>query len=489
MGFLDPPGLFKGQADSLYVGRSAFQGIRSRDFPGPAAFPTVNTAPGTQVLSAAGASSSITSFQQIRPTHTVFRVLHGQVARASSYPDYLGWRNTWTSTTSGGWAVEFDLDTVGGVFEVLTKGDGAKLTVLINGQYLAASAVTVPAGGALYNLIVTLSSGGFYRVRIELDGQTRFFGVNVGPTDAVYAAPRRPIRAAWVGDSFSEPTISDSGGSHHGQGMVPMFGWATGWDVYPAGRGGTGFMNPGTYVKYADRLPEILAVPNLDIVIFQLSGNDVTYTTAQVVAQVQACITLARAAGFVFSNQIIVMSSWWNKQSQGMPAALIDQNNQVQALCATLGIPFVDTLIPAVSNGVSSTVATAITSGQSQLVIVDRFPSVADSPAGNLAGGEYFVQIGNSGSSALEVRQVQSVSGSGPYTLGLTSGVGNTHAVGESVIQVGKGVLTGTGYQGATTGSGSSDRFTGTDGTHPTVAGARWRGAAYAARLQQIIPR
>lgn len=467
--------------------RTGFQGLRARDFPGAHGFPTVNTALGTQALSAAGAASTITSAQKVLPSRESFRPLHCDPVIKSNYPDYLGWANVWTSTTNGGWAVEFDLDTTGGVFEILTKGDGAKITVLVNAQYLSSTPITVPAGGQLYNVIVTLPAGGFYRIRVELDGGTKFFGVNIGPTDAVHPAPKRPLRAVWVGDSFSEPTISDSGGSHHGQGMVPMFGWATGWEVIPAGRGGTGFVTPGSYVKYADRLPEILAYPNVDVVIFQMSGNDSAASAASLLTQVQACITMAQGAGFTKPWQIIVVSSWWNRYSQGMPAGLINQNIKVKALCATLGIPYVDTLIPDVVGAVSTTVATAIASGQSQLVVSNFIPSTAIAP--NVAGGEYFVQIGNEDSTTLEVRQFTSYSGTGPYTLALTTPVANAHAAGEAVKQVGKGVLTGNGYQGATTGSGSSDRFTGTDGTHPTVAGARWRGAAYAARLQQIIPR
>ena len=98
---------------------------------------------------------------------------------------------------------------------------------------------------------------------------------------------------------------------------------------------------------------------------------------------------------------------------------------------------------------------------------------------------EWYVEIG-AGQPTAEVRAVTNVGGSGPYSLTVAA-LTNTHPVGESVVLRGPSYMTGTGKQGTTTGTGNADRYTGSDGTHPTVAGQAYIASVVASLWARSI--
>lgn len=65
---------------------------------------------------------------------------------------------------------------------------------------------------------------------------------------------------------------------------------------------------------------------------------------------------------------------------------------------------------------------------------------------------------------------VTATGGVGPFGLTVAA-MTSAHASGVAVRQVGPGYMTGNGRSGTPTGSGNSDLFRNTDGTHPTQAG------------------
>jgi lysophospholipase L1-like esterase len=466
-------------AKKTYIPRRGPFPIRGRDFPGAAGIPTVDTSPGTATLSAANAASAITSKVSPPVTRTYFRPFGVEPKFGASFPDNQGWQaqGVYTYASNPPWAVEFDLDTVGGTVEIKTKGSGGKMRVLVNGKLLSATPITLPNDGNSYLVTVALTAGQ-YRLRVEMDGTGRFWGVNVGPTDGVTAAPRRGLRVAALGDSFWEPTLADSTAFCASQGLPGILSYVTGWDVFACGSGGTGLVNPGTggRVKYADRIAEVLAISGLDVLLVAMSSNDSASTAAQVSTQAQAVITAAKAAGLTGYGQIIFLSPWWNKGSQGIPASVLAQDDAVAALCATQDIPFVESLQPPVSGAVSTTLAAASAANATSVSAVAAIPVNA------------WMKVGSAG--AAEIRQVTSSSGAGPYTLG----VGGTfpfllaHGSGDPVVQVDASDLTGNGSAASPNGSGNADRYTGTDGTHPSIAGAMYRAKRIAARMLYTLP-
>ncbi len=468
-------------AKKNYVSRSGPYPIRVRDLPGAAGIPTVNTGLGTAVVSAANAASGITNKTSPPITRTNFRPFGVEPKFGTTFPDSNGWLGlVYTRTSAPPWALEFDLDSVGGVFELSTKGNGAKVRILVNGQLLQASPIALPNDGNVYLVTTTLTGGaGQYRIRIEGDSSFRFYGINMGPTDGVTAAPRRGPRVAALGDSFWEPTISDPGSYMAWQGLPGMLAYVTGWDVFACGSGGTGLVNPGPNgrVKYADRLAEVLAIPGLDVLLVPLSSNDSAYTAAQVVPQAQAIITAAKAGGLTGYGQIMFLSPWWSSGPQAIPSSILAHNDAVKALCAQQGVVFIENLTPPVVDAVSTTFAASTAAGAFSVQSTAAIPSGA------------WVKFGSEGKA--EVRQLNGSSGSGPYTITFNGAAPfvNAHAAGEPIVQVDAAELTGTGRMGSPANNGTADRYTGPDGTHNSIAGAMFRAKRIASRVASTLPR
>lgn len=465
------------------LARTDFQGVRGLDFPGSGGIPVVDSSVATVALSAANASSAITNRQFIYPAHEKFRVIGANPKVGTQFPDTNGWLITaqWAKTTPGPWAIEFDLDTVNGVFEVITKGSGQNIRTLVNDRLVAFNGVALSNDGQGYLHTVTLPSGGNYRIRLEFSSTMRFWGINIGPTDLIEAGARKRPRYPWVGDSFAEPTISDTAPQTSWMGMTQVFGYCTGLEIVPAGSGGTGFMNPGPNgtgrVKFRDRLPEVLAFPNLDGIIFQMTGNDQNYATADVMAELQACIAMARAAGLSRWGQVVVVSTWWTTAFP--PASLLDKNDAARELCATLNVPFVDTLTPSVPSPVSGTITEATSTGSNNIKMSFLPPARS------------YLKFGSG--STLEVRQVANPNltgaSSAPYTVQVDLNPSNAHPIGDLVVQVGASLLSGTGKMSAPTGIGNADRMTGPDGTHASIVGHRARGINYASGFGRVLTR
>ena len=91
----------------------------------------------------------------------------------------------------------------------------------------------------------TLGAAGLYRIRLEFDPSRVFMGITAGPTDTV-SATLAPKRYIVVGDSFTEPTIEDSGSFVYGDGWPVQLSYLTGLDIWCAGSGGTGYLNPNS---------------------------------------------------------------------------------------------------------------------------------------------------------------------------------------------------------------------------------------------------
>jgi hypothetical protein len=149
----------------------------------------------------------------------------------------------------------------------------------------------------------------------------------------------------------------------------------------------------------------------------------------------------------------------------------------VQAAAASKGVPFLDLMesTPRVSPGTSGTLASSVTAG--------GFTCSTDQwyRAGAL------LRIGSSGK--YEYHSVVDATGSGPYTVTINGTEGPfllNHSAGEPVVQTGPGWVTGYGRKGATNGTGTADRYRGTDTAHPTYDGHLALARAVFERLQRL---
>lgn len=446
----------------------------------PMVVPSVLSSPPTVTNGVANAASAISgSILHSILDGSKFTVLGGPVSRGINYPNYLG-ANVGAYpqiTSSSPVAVEFNLDTVDstGRFEISMKGGGQQYRVLIkqpNGTWGAVSANaqrTLPVDGNGYLDLVTLGAAGVYAVRIEMQACV-FNGIRTAATDTVSATQARRRRYIVVGDSFTEPTINDSGAVFYGsQGWVQQLAYMTGLDIWSAGSGGTGYLQTnGARPKFYDRLVNDVLAYNPDGVIFAGGINDSSADPAALQAEAQRCFELVKSAG----KEVIVVSPFYPKGASGLPQQILAIRDAVKAAAKASGVRFLDLLnyggIPlflAADANYSSTLASAYSSGTS--VQVTDIPSYFKQA--NTGKDKWFVKLGSGASQ--NIREVTNISGTGPYTLSITNALSLPLPAGASVTLAGQSYQTGTGRQGATVGDGNSDRYTGPDTTHPTVAG------------------
>ena len=257
--------------------------FRARELPGIGGVPTLMASPPTVAHAASsGYAGSVPVTCDMPGAYTYSG---GIVAFGANYPDTTAYgpQAMWTAgTTIPPWNVEAELDIADstGRFEVHLKANSTSARIAVgtnNGplQYLTAGPTIVGDNTNEYHL-VTMGAAGRYRVRIELDGNARFFGINVGATDTVRGTRPYARRMIVVGDSFTEPTIIDPNPTVGGQGWVQQLSLMLGVNGISCGLGGSGYLNPGPGGKtFRQRSADWLAYlrPG-DVLVFAGGIND-----------------------------------------------------------------------------------------------------------------------------------------------------------------------------------------------------------------------
>ena len=377
--------------------------------------------------------------------------------------------NTFTSATAA-----FTADDVGLAITAPGVPTGTTISAVTSATQVTLSAATTATASGL---TATFSRPGAYAIRIEFDqvmAASGWFGVTVSRVDTVAASPKRRPRIPVVGDSFTEPTISDTGSVYGWQGWVTQLSYALALDMVPYGWGGTGVLadNNGTRAALPARMSGILSVPG-DAIVFALGIND--YNLASYSYQTMrdtyiSCLTQARAV-YPAAKQIIVVGPFLCQGYSSITARLLDCNDACRAAAAAVGAVFVDVLTPPVDGAVSTTLAAAASAGATHLRTTDAIsldPSVY-----------YRVDSGATGS---EIVRFLSASQSSPYNQ-VNGFSGPAHAAGAQVVQVDVSYVTGNGRVGATNLSGNADLVRGVDGTHPSRWGMRHHARYVGGRL------
>ena len=439
---------------------------------------------GSPPATATNASSQIAGSVLVRAvTPGAFTALGGRATvnnPANPHPSGLNMGDYPQITSPAPVTIEFWLDTVDatGRFEIQYSGaNGIRVAIQqADGSWgYVSAAATFAHAGASYDL-VTLGAAGTYRIRVEHAPVTVFLGIQCGPTDTITATRTGP-RYLVVGDSFSEPTIDDSGAYFLADGWPVQLAYLTGYDIWCAGSGGTGYLYPGARVKFRDRLANDILSQSPDGIIWAGGINDYgNFTAAQIGAEALLCYQQAAAAGV--KDQVILSPFWPFSLTSTYSANLLATSDAIAAAAAQVkGTRFLNLLeMPEQSRYLANWAGATLQSGAAPgntTISVDSVPSYFAIAYVTKSG--WTVRIGTG--SAAEVRSVSNITGTGPYTLTVPA-LSATHSAGDPVRLSGAQYMTGTGKQGATNGTGNSDRYTGNGGTHPTKA-----GHAYIARI------
>jgi lysophospholipase L1-like esterase len=475
-------------AQAVVQGKKKFADVklpRRRDLPGIAGIPVVMAAPYTVTSAVASAGtalwtgSSVTSPVYVAPfTPGAFRVtgckptralVAGSVPAATSTATYTAVGKT----SSSPWEIEFVLDTVGGKFDIMGRNvTGSDARILIDGQALTAyRTVTAPGNdGAPARHTVSGLPAGPHRVKIEATSQFYFCGVVIGPTDIVYAVPKSQLRCIVFGDSWTEPTVQDNRADTIARGWPQWMQYLFGMDVWSAGSGGTGFLNPGTggRVTFRNRLADATAY-SPDVWIWNGGTNDIGrlatlgYDATAVGAEASACFAAVKAA-LPNCLQIVLGPTWPRDPKQFTTGAdgAVAVRDAIKSAAASAGMLFVDMMeAPASPTAqASGTLAAASAANANTISSTTTYDT------------NTMLKIGAGGNA--EYRRVQSSVGAGPYTINVQDGGTSlllAHASGDPVVPTGPAVFTGTGSLTAPAGTGTADRYRGVDQAHPTCDG------------------
>ena len=411
----------------------------------------------------AGYTSAPTVTVILTPDYTHFAYSNGSVygfeAVPAGSPIYVpGVQNANDSQPNAYHNVVVSTTTDAPNLDFMIAGTGlGKWRLLVDGvPFTKLFSSTLPGDGALYRLNVVFPSRAHRTLTLQLS-EGEFYGVSLGPDDSLYAPtlPKQP-RCIVVGDSITVGQNNDSKLNT----FRDLIGQALGWDVWDAGQGGTGFLNPGTLTgqtTFRQRLATDVIPWKPDIVIFAGGINDITpnnaaYTSAARQAELTALFAAMKAA--LPRCRVYVLGPWYTQGTGTTQSNAIDAvRNDLIATTTAAGLPFIDTQGWLVGTGYTepTTVPTATASVSGGAVagftITNAGAGLTRAPLVNISGG------GGYGATA------HAVSGSGIVTSLVIDTPGSGYATAPTIT------LTNSG------GSGNSSILISNDSTHRNYLG------------------
>jgi len=433
------------------------------------------------VLGPANVASQISGSAYIAGSEPMqMRYLGGPVAfdRSFGRPKIGQWSGT-TSQAYG--AIEFTIDNRDslGRFEISLRGDGdsnlARVLYRAAGaqQWIALSVgptfATLSSDGNGYFGLVSLGASGRYDIRIE-GVRALLNGIRMPAGSAIVQGRGQPLTRLFViGDSFGEPTISDTISTTPGDGYGNLLGLLADLDVWPGCRGGTGYVaDPWGSADFGARWKNEIKqhVRKGDVVLVAGGINDIGQSASAVYAAALGLYKDIISTGARLRVLSPFIAKGINKFGVTPWHGIIES---VRQACIDAGGKYLDLLNLGVSEAVLGFETSVVATGVSSRLVVGDIPAVFK-PGATTAGGQW-VKIGSG--AVQQVARVSYIDGSAGAWRLECSGEGVTYAdwpVGTRVQFVGVSYITGSGKLGGETGDGSADILTGPDGTHPTRA-------------------
>lgn len=338
----------------------------------------------------------------------------------------------------------------------------------VNDEYV--SATPQASGGndaADYYWYFDFGSNDLRRIDFLSTDWTGFRGVLIEQTGNVFPAaePRGP-RVMILGDSFAE-------GEANLRGIGGIFADAMGWDdVWTSAVGATGWANPATGGKVA--IPARIAtdvIPFAPDIIINLAGiNDESYAVTRDALQTTIAGGLATIRAALPNCLLVNMGPCANGGPGYAPAAIYTK--VLPALCEAFlaaggySIPLIELPLP--DGFVQPTLTTlAAAAVDATTVRVSLNTNNAEMTLAPIDSEDRFYAKTNSASPSTWTQTLDGV---------LRVAIAN----GKALRVVGPSLWKGSGYVGATTGYGTNDIMTDTDGVHPTILGKRIIGETMA---------
>jgi lysophospholipase L1-like esterase len=252
------------------------------------------------------------------------------VLPTSKYP------NTYTSGQAT-WAVEFatDAQIIQLRFKYISAATMYRLS--INGQrvtdLMQLSGGTTAGSGHL--ITIDFGSAGPRHLRFDFTTMP-FGGIYIPPTAALWAVPSRTDRSMVLGDSLSDGSTMNTGA---GAGTwffraMRLLGMTDAWEQ---GRGGTGYITPGTTAVLQDRFA-LDVLPYNPAKLFVWAGYNDNGGSQTAIATAASTLYTSIKAGLP-TTQVFVLGCW---SPTGSPAASITTTDAtLRTAAAAAGFAFI----------------------------------------------------------------------------------------------------------------------------------------------------
>ncbi|MGW0821843.1 SGNH/GDSL hydrolase family protein [Streptomyces sp. NPDC002845] len=337
-------------------------GWRRRDIPDVVDADAVSDESPTITLSGPQSTSSIPSAQALlEPDTGPFLYLGaGSFQFGAVFPDtelYLPtsrYPNTYSSGQSN-WSVEFGTDAA--EFEILFKyiSSATKYRLTIDGRKLTdlAQLTGASSAGSRHVLKFTFASAVPRRIRFDFTTMP-FGGVFLEPGATAWKVTSRGGRLGILGDS-----ISDGSSENTGAGIgtwvyraARMLGCTDAWNQ---SRGGTGYITPGSYTTFENRVAGDITPYSFDRLIVWGGYNDSGGSQPTIQTAAEDLFATLKAE-VIPGGEVYVMGCW---SPTGSPTAtLTNTDATLQAAALTAGLPFISTITGEVRDGAGTVLDT-----------------------------------------------------------------------------------------------------------------------------------
>ena len=243
--------------------------------------------------------------------------------------------NTYASG-QGNWSVQFSTDSRYIEFRFKYISTATMYRLHINGRKLTDQMQSIGGSGVGSGHIMKIDFGTAAIRDIRIDLTTCPFGGVYLPADtSIWASPPNGGRFMGYGDSLTDGSAKNVGA---GQGTWLMrAGRLLGFqDVWDQGRGGTGYITPGSHVTFGSRLDIDGILPQPDVMVIWGGYNDNTGDQTAIRTAVDDVFSRAKA-GLPYCR-IMTIGCFSNVASP--TAGITNTDNTIKAAAAAAGLPF-----------------------------------------------------------------------------------------------------------------------------------------------------
>jgi lysophospholipase L1-like esterase len=244
--------------------------------------------------------------------------------------------NTYASG-QGNWGVRFSTDAQYIEFKFKYISTATMYRLHINGRKVTDLMQSIGGTGigSGHHLKIDFGSSAFRDIQIDLT-TCPFGGIFVPPGASVWASPPNGGRFMGYGDSLTDGSTKNTGA---GQGTWLMrTGRMLGFqDVWDQGRGGTGYITPGSHVTFGSRLDIDGIAPQPNVMVIWGGYNDSTGDQTAIRTAVDDVFTRVKT-GLPYCR-VLAIGCWSNVATA--TAGIANTDNTIKSAAAAAGIPFV----------------------------------------------------------------------------------------------------------------------------------------------------